>query len=444
MSGAALVAGVSALSLAAMRHLLVLGAIVRSRRFLTPDVAAGDAIPAAALPVFYIVIPVLREACVLRHALAHFETIAEGHQAQIVVVTTARETAERARHQGLPDTICVAEELARQDRCLHLHYPDPAGRKADQLNFVVDHCVAVLDDAALSRSFLLCYDADSRPPLDSLAWFEEAIARHPNASVFHQSSRFELRQPPQPRHGVAAWLQRAVADSGTLRANRFVLGYEIPRLLNRSAMTGALKRKLCSFVYAHVTGHGLCVRVSLLRALPLPEQSPLEDMHYSFVLGSRNFPMVPIPSLDCAEVPAALRIQVQQAARWFFGPARFRIYLRDPRTKPGPRARLLALSALAICLEWLSCAVVPALLALALWRADGLLRTLAAGFIVVYGLQLLATEAFTGSPVRLRDRIGRVLAYPVASTLFGVGGIIGAAQLLGGGVGAGKTERLSA
>ena len=104
---------------------------------------------------------------------------------------------------------------------------------------------------------------------------------------------------------------------------------------------------------------------------------------------------------------------------------------------------MLALSALAICLEWLSCAVVPALLALALWRADGLLRTLAAGFIVVYGLQLLATEAFAGSPVRLRDRIGRVLAYPVASTLFGVGGIIGAAQLLGGGVGAGKTERLS-
>lgn len=242
---------------------------------------------------------------------------------------------------------------------------------------------------------------------------------------------------------MAAWAHRAIADSGALRANRFVLGYEIPRLLNRTAAAGTLKRKLCSFVYAHVTGHGLCVRVSLLRALPLPQRSPLEDMHYSFVLGSRNLPMVPIPSLDCAEVPAALRIQIQQAARWFFGPARFRGYLRDPRTKQGPRARLLALSALAICLEWLSCAVVPALLALALWWADGLLRPLAVGFIVVYGLQLLATEAVASSPAGLRDRVGRVLAYPIASTLFGVGGIIGAAQLLRGGTGAGKTERLS-
>lgn len=446
MSGPALVAGISALSLAAMRQLLVLGAILRSRRFLTQDATPGDSERAStnSPPSFYIAIPLLREAGAIRQALAHFEALMEGHTARIVIVTTAREAAECARHQGVPDTIRVAEELAGQGRCVHLHYPDPAGRKADQLNFAVDHCVAALDEAALSRSFLLCYDADSRPPLDSLTRFEATIARHPYASVFHQSSRFELRQPSQPLDGVAAWLRRSIADSGALRANRFVLGYEIPRLLNRFTMTGALKRKLCSYVYAHVTGHGLCARVSLLQALPLPKGSPLEDMHYSFVLGSRNLPMVPIPSLDCAEVPQALGTQVEQAARWFFGPGRFRRYLRDPRTENGLRARLLALSALAICLEWLSCAVVPALLALALWQADNLMRALAAGFIALYGLQLLAAEAFAGSTVRLRDRVGRVLAYPIASTLFGVGGIIGAAQLLSGGDGAGKTERASA
>ena len=52
-------------------------------------------------------------------------------------------------------------------------------------------------------------------------------------------------------------------------------------------------------VYAHVTGHGLCVRLSLLEQLPFPARSPLEDMHYSFILGSRGLPMVPVPSLDC-------------------------------------------------------------------------------------------------------------------------------------------------
>lgn len=213
MSGAALVAAVSALSLAAMRQLLVLGAIVRSRRFLARDFAAGDAISAMGSPppVFYIAIPVLREAHVLRHALTHFETLTKGHQAQLIVVTTAREAAEGARHQGAPDTICVAEEFARQGRCLHLHYPDPEGRKADQLNFVVDHLTATLVEEALSRSFLLCYDADSRPPIDSLAWFEHAIARHPDASVFHQSSRHRA----SPRSHDMAWPPGRTARSPT-------------------------------------------------------------------------------------------------------------------------------------------------------------------------------------------------------------------------------------
>ncbi|HUZ26193.1 MAG TPA: hypothetical protein VMV07_20760 [Streptosporangiaceae bacterium] len=41
-----------------------------------------------------------------------------------------------------------------------------------------------------------------------------------------------------------------------------------------------MKRALCSGVDAHVTGHGLCVRLSLLEKLPFPARSPLEDMHY--------------------------------------------------------------------------------------------------------------------------------------------------------------------
>jgi Glycosyl transferase family group 2 len=70
-----------------------------------------------------------------------------------------------------------------------------------------------------------------------------------------------------------------------------------------------------------VTGHGLCVRLSLLLRLPFPHRSPLEDMHYSFRLGSHGLAMVPVASLDRAEVPGSVRAQVGQAARWFFGPA---------------------------------------------------------------------------------------------------------------------------
>src|SRR5204863_9198143 len=175
----------------------------------------------------------------------------------------------------------------------------PGGLKGDQLNFAAQYCAStLLGDVDAERAFLLCYDADSRPPLDSLDHFERAVAAYTEASVFHQSSGFELR-----RRGATCW-QGAWArplgwlgEGAALRANRFVLGFEIPRLVNRSAAVSRLKRWLCSYVYAHVTGHGLCVRLSLLLALPFPARSPLEDMHYSFYLGSRNLPMVAIPSL---------------------------------------------------------------------------------------------------------------------------------------------------
>jgi hypothetical protein len=65
---------------------------VRSGRFLhqgqaqQPPAAAGDGVT----PAFFIVVPVLREAAVLRQTIGQFQTIACGHAAIVVVVTTAR------------------------------------------------------------------------------------------------------------------------------------------------------------------------------------------------------------------------------------------------------------------------------------------------------------------------------------------------------------------
>jgi hypothetical protein len=327
------------------RQAFVLSGIVRSGRFLRqetdPQPASGHS---GAAVRFFIVVPVLREAAILPAAVAHFQALACGHAATVVIVTTAREAAEAPRHPAAADTVAAARELARDGKCVHLHYPDPLGLKADQLNYAAASCAAMLPDGVpSSQAFLACYDADSRPPLDSLARFTRAIEGHPGADVFHQSSRFESRQ--QPAAGPLRRLRAAVCDAGALRANRFVLGFELPRLLNRSGQVSALKRALWSGVYAHVTSHGLCVRLSLLDRLPFPARSPLEDMHYSFILGSRGLPMVPVPSLDSAEVPGSVTAQVQQAARWFFGPARFARYLKDPAARAGWPATVMAASA---------------------------------------------------------------------------------------------------
>jgi Glycosyltransferase like family 2 len=435
ITAAAVTAGV-------VRQTFVLAGIVRSGRFLRDGQNKQPGDGDGETPRFFIVVPVLREAAILAETVAHFQTVAGGHQAAIVIVTTAREMAEAGMRTAAGDSIALAEKLAREGKCVHLHYPDPAGLKGDQLNYAASRCATMLPDGVPSaQAFLACYDADSRPPPDSLACFTEAIAANPRADVFHQSSRFEFRPRQRPAAGLLHRLRAAVCDAGALRANRFVLGFEIPRLLNGSGQASAIKRALCSGVYAHVTGHGLCVRLSLLEHLPFPARSPLEDMHYSFILGSRRLPMVPVPARDVAEVPDSVTAQVQQAARWFFGPARFARYLKDPATCPGWRARAMAASACGSAGEWIGCAAVPALICVLIAAGKPPVRITAGCYAAVCAVQAVLTERWLGAPGQPGRRAARIAAFPLACTVHGVGGILGCIRLLGGASAAGKTER---
>jgi hypothetical protein len=428
-----------------IRQVFVLVAVARSARFLRQTHVTPPAVAATAGSnhVFFIIVPILRETAIIAESVVHFAGLARGHAVTLVIVTTAREAAEESPHQGSKDTITLVDELTSDGGFVHLHYPDAAGLKADQLNFAAAYCASTLPrDAPSSHAFMICYDADSRPPLGSLADFAQAIANFPESSVFHQSSRFELRTAPQrPGRGLLTWLSRAVCDGGALRANRFVLGFELPRLINRTGAVGSVKRRACSYVYAHVTTHGLCVRLSLLLELPFPARSPLEDMHYSFYLGSRDLPMVAVPSLDRAEVPESVTEQVRQAARWFYGPGRFLCYLRDPATQHGWRARAQAVSACGSAIEWLGCAVIPSSAIVAVLLTEGLLRAAAGVLVALYAAQLVLTDRVLGSHADRHMRLVRMLACPMAATLFGLGGFLGAARLLSGGSGIGKTER---
>jgi glycosyl transferase family 2 len=424
------------------RQAFVLSGIVRSARFLRQDQDPRPLSAGEVAPRFFIAVPVLREAAILPETVAHLQALTRGHAATIVIITTEREAGEATRHPAADDTVAAARELARQGRCVHLHYPDPQGLKADQLNHAAACCAATLPDGVPSaQAFLACYDADSRPPADSLARFTQAIADHPGGDVFHQSSRFESRPRREPPAGPLPRIRAAICDAGALRANRFVLGFELPRLLNRSGQVSGVKRALCSRVYAHVTGHGLCVRLSLLEQLPFPARSPLEDMHYSFILCSRSMPMIPVPSLDSAEVPGTINAQVRQAARWFFGPARFARYRKDPAARPGWRATMTAASALGSSAEWAGCAIVPALVAVLIAAGSAPVRTTAGCYAAVCAVQIALTEAWLGAPGPPGARLARAAAFPLACGVHGAGGVLGWIRLLGGASGAGKTER---
>ena len=318
-----------------------------------------------------------------------------------------------------------------------MHYPDVEGVKADQVNFAAAYCRNILCDGRPDGCFVIIYDADSRPSLETIRAFAQAIALHRKVDIFHQSSRFEVRGELPKRAGILGPISNALAESSALRANRFVMAYELPRLMRRLTS----ETLISSYVYTHITGHGLCIRLSFLCDLPLPALTALEDMYYSFIICARNLPMVPVPALDCSEVPRSVGVQFRQLSRWFFGPARFLMYLRDPAVPPGLRSYALAASAAGITVEWLYCGVaVPVLLAGICWGDRGALP-LTGVFLVVYTSQLVAVDCYLAPAAPLISRLLRLAAYPFVFMLFGLAGMSGLFQFLRGQSGSGKTER---
>lgn len=428
-----------------IREIFVIRAILRAKSFLFSD---GEGVQKAAYSVvsphlFFVVIPVLRESIELNGAVLYFNKVLSGHaDSKLIIVTTERERAERYLYPESPDTYEIAERLAEKGLCDHIHFPDPLGRKADQLNYAAEYCREdlLLVGRSLDEASMVIYDIDSRPPLDSIDLFESAIRENRQVRVFHQSSYFELRKEASQNASLMSRLQRSVAEGGALRANRFVLAYEIPRLL--SSLSRYSAQNISSCIFTHITGHGLCLRLSLLKELPFPSRSQLEDMHYSFLLGSRKEPMVPIGSLDRAEVPDSIKVQFGQMTRWFMGPGRFLMYLSDPATKPGPQAIGTAISAGFISLQWLSCAALPIFLPLIIVFGGGatylILAVLLGAYIIGLHISEQTMKCIYGAK---SGGLARFLAYPVTFLLFGVAGVVGAFKLAMKETIEGKTER---
>jgi hypothetical protein len=408
------------------RHAVVLVNIAASLRFLDHRGERAD-LPGDDVRIA-VVLPLLREQSMIGSAVAHFRSMLR-EQDLLMLVTTARETAIASLSASTP---ALATALADDTQVRHLHLADPAGRKGDQVNLGATALCDGEAGAPDGRWLVVVYDADSRPPHESLPTFAAAAAAHPDVSVFHQSARFEVRDVD-----LSMW-ENALAQGGALRANRFVLAYELPRLRSRSPGAGVLRRWIAGMTYGHVSGHGLGVRLGFLIERPMPSRTVMEDMHYSFQLATDRIPVVPLASLDRSEVPVPWREQFRQAERWFAGPGRAVAYARERRAGGRRGGGAVTASALLISCEWLSCAPALAMLIDGL-RRRGIDGALSAAFLGLYGSELiLSTRAAQGPR---SSKIAGLLAFGPVNIGFGLAGWAG---LLGGIVGRQareKTER---
>lgn len=367
-----------------------------------------------------IVVPAMMEQQSIGDAISFFCAIGMECDCVVVFVTTEKERVLSGRRES---TKRIVERLASNHEFVHVHCPDVSGTKADQINHVVSEFQENVGPEA-ERVWII-YDIDSRPTFRAVKQLIGAILSHPHHNVFQQCSRFVNRSRTSAEGVLSAALRRCA----TLRANRFVYLYELPRIRRRLCMDPTDVVAACT--YAHVTGHGLAIRDSYLRRYPFPAHTIMEDMFYGFLLNSRGEAVIPVPSVDEAEVPNGLREDFLQAARWFAGPARGVLYCVHPRCRRSIATLGILCHSVLITCEWLAQGVAIPVMAILLWYGSSTAKLLLGVYFVTYSMTVGVTYVLvTERRVSWQQALVTACAYPVCVTVFGLAGWWGLVRLL--------------
>jgi len=384
---------------AAVQQLLTLIAVKRSSRFLSQD-ANAKRLPVGHAPCVAIVIPVLREQASIEGALEHFCGLRYPN-VRIIVVSTEREGPVESHGS----TMEVLRRLSSQYDFTWLHYPSSIGTKADQINYVVDHFPELFTEFDPSQIFIAVYDVDSRPHSRTLECFWSTYQARSSARVFQQSSLFTLNSLEEKRLG---YVKRPFLKANAIRATRFVLGYEIPRLRRRLCFYRGDSSLIGRLTYAHCVGHGLFLRLDLLQSLRFPRGSILEDMFYGFLLNCAYEPVIPLPLLDYAEVPSSVTAIFFQMSRWFLGPSRTLSYYhyaqKSHLVREQQEAYALVVSGWWYSARWLfTSPFILSALAICVFNDIVLLKFAAGAFILMYETSVMATISVHNRMLRSTD-----------------------------------------
>jgi cellulose synthase/poly-beta-1,6-N-acetylglucosamine synthase-like glycosyltransferase len=296
-------------------------AIAGIRQTLRVFEQAKDLPKPSITPKVLIVVCALREQASLGDTVRHFQALEyPERQRRILIVTTER---ERQEGQSFPlhgsDTIYIAEDLQRRYADVrHLHFPDPAGLKSDQMNYAIARFADVCPDWKPDEAFFAFYDADSRPAANVLLMFAAVFERYPQSNIFQQSATyvdnfFSFDELPL--------LSRLLLRAQAFKQTRFTFAYEIPRIRRvLRYCLGQSRSLLAMATFAPCVAHGLIVRGTLLAALPFQKRYVPEDMFWGFVASSLRHPIVFFASLDSSQTPGTVGQAFGQLSRWFQGP----------------------------------------------------------------------------------------------------------------------------
>ena len=216
-------------------------------------------------------------------------------------------------------TIDILDRLvgdANKDNIRVLHYPDKEGVMSHQLNYACQY----IDDLEKDNDpYIAVYNADSFVSQNHIQNIRRYIQAYPSAGIIQQSSLFLSNYDNFP-NSFRGNLLKVIA----LLQSRWTLSHELPRIFSQS------KKGISEyFEAAHVVGHGLIVKLSILKSVGyFPSMFANEDLPLGYFMRLKGYKIYPFHILENSESPRTFKSSVRQYRTWIYGPLYYFKYLQ--------------------------------------------------------------------------------------------------------------------
>lgn len=198
-----------------------------------------------------------------------------------------------------------------------LDYPYKDGLMSHQLNFA---CEFIASRESPQTTMVVIYNADSVVESSIINDFRKFLRLYPQANVIQQSAIF-LNNFNDFFGTCKKYFLQAVA----LLQSQWTLCHEIPRIL---CQTNGLFKGF--FEGGHVVGHGLCVRLNILKKIGyFPTRYLNEDLPLGYLLRLHGEKIFQFPILENADSPTTIKSMFGQYKVWFYGLASYPVYIFD-------------------------------------------------------------------------------------------------------------------
>ncbi|GAB4144143.1 MAG: hypothetical protein OHK0017_02350 [Patescibacteria group bacterium] len=199
-----------------------------------------------------------------------------------------------------------------------LHFPNSYGKMSDQLNFAINKL------EGSGESFVAIFNADSRPDPETLNLVNYQINQYGKqykckVNIIQQSSIYTLNIENFKNNFRGAFLRAAA-----IYQTYWSLAFEIPRFRKQSVSailarsTNKKIEKLALTKLSHCVGHGLFIRLKMLRQNKLPTETVNEDLPFGFLQSYMHEPIFPLCLLENSESPETIHSHFNQKKVWFW------------------------------------------------------------------------------------------------------------------------------